>query len=899
MRSDGPGRLTRPPGPSEARSHADAPSWHAIRADEVLARVGSSERGLPSDEAARRRSAGGPNSLPRPKPDSWGTVLLRQFASPLILILLIAGAATVVQQEWVDAAAILLVVLLNAVLGFWQERKAQRDLRGLTSLEAPTARVRRDSGTEVLAARDVVVGDVVLLEPGDRVPADIRLLSVLDLQVDESALTGESLASGKAVGALAETTALADRANMTYTGTLVMRGRGSGVVVATGRATELGRISDLVQETDHPTPLQKVTRDLERYIGIALLIAVAFVFVVGLAGGYGLAEMFRTAVALAVASIPESLPVILTVALSVGVSRLARRGAIVRTLPAVETLGSTTVIATDKTGTLTANRLGVEAVWTADGLWRPGDPLTALARRSLRAGALTNEAVRDAHGEWIGDAVDVAAAAIALDAGAVDDAEFAAAAEIAAPYEVEARLSQSVRRDADGRRFLFVKGAFDLVAGASRAVAGSDEPVGRDGPIWRAHEALAGKGLRVIATAERALRPDEVVSYPMPAPRGLTLLGLEAMTDPPRAGVEEAIAACHRAGIAVKMLTGDHTATACAVAARLGIDVGRPPVTSTEMASLDDAILAARLEETGIAARVTPLDKLRIVHVLEERGEVVAVTGDGVNDAPALKAASIGVAMGRSGTDVARDAADIVLTDDNFATIVSAVEQGRVTFAAIRNATFFLLSTAVAGVLALSMNVLLGQPLLFLPVQILWINVVTDSVQDIALAFEPAQGDELSRRPRPRSEGVLSRALWFRTFITGVWMAIVVLLMFEWSLRGGADLETARTLALVTFVLFNVFQVGNARSERLSLIALSPLRNRLLLTTVVASILLLWVAVSWAPAAELLGLAPLAFSQWLLAGCLASTVLVIVEVDKLVRRLAARRHRSPATGPSA
>lgn len=899
MRLDSPGRLTRPPGPSESPSRADAPPWHAIRADEVLARVGSSERGLPSDAAARRLRAGGPNSLPRPKPDAWWTVLLRQFASPLILILLVAGAATVVQQEWVDAAAILLVVILNAVLGFWQERKAQRDLRGLTSLEAPTARVRRDGGTQAVAAHELVVGDVVLLEPGDRVPADIRLLSVLDLQVDESALTGESLASGKAVGALAETTALADRANMTYTGTLVMRGRGSGVVVATGRATELGRISDLVQETDHPTPLQKVTRDLERYIGIALLIAVAFVFVVGLAGGYGLAEMFRTAVALAVASIPESLPVILTVALSVGVSRLSRRGAIVRTLPAVETLGSTTVIATDKTGTLTANRLSVEAVWTADGLWRPGDPLTALVRRSLRAGALTNDAVRDPHGEWIGDAVDVAAAAIALDVGAVDDAEFTAATEIAAPYEVEARLSQSVRRDAGGRRFLFVKGAFDLVAGGSRAVAGSDEPVGGDGPIWRAHEALAGKGLRVIATAERALRPDEVVSYPMPAPRGLTLLGLEAMTDPPRAGVEEAIAACHRAGIAVKMLTGDHAATACAVATRLGIDVGRPPVTSTEMASLDDAILAARLEETGIAARVTPLDKLRIVHVLEERGEVVAVTGDGVNDAPALKAASIGVAMGRSGTEVARDAADIVLTDDNFATIVSAVEQGRVTFAAIRNATFFLLSTAVAGVLALSMNVLLGQPLLFLPVQILWINVVTDSVQDIALAFEPAQGDELSRWPRPRSEGVLSRALWFRTFITGVWMAIVVLLLFEWSLRGGADLETARTLALVTFVLFNVFQVGNARSERVSLMALSPLRNRLLLTTVVASILLLWVAVSWAPAAELLGLAPLAFNQWLLAGCIASTVLVIVEVDKLVRRLAARRHRSPATGPSA
>ncbi len=376
---------------------------------------------------------------------------------------------------------------------------------------------------------------------------------------------------------------------------------------------------------------------------------------------------------------------------------------------------------------------------------------------------------------------------------------------------------------------------------------------------------------------------------PLPVPHDLTFLGMEGMTDPPREGVADAIAQCRSAGIAVKMITGDQAATAQAIAARLGMTSEGPPLTGAEMAGIDDNILAARLEETSVAARVAPQDKLRIVRALQSRGEVVAVTGDGVNDAPALKAAEIGVAMGKSGTDVAREAAGLVLTDDNFVTIVHAVEQGRVTFAAIRNATFFLLSTAVAAVLALSINVLLDQPLLFLPVQILFINVITSSIQDIALAFEPPRGDELSRPPRPRGEGILSRRLWYRTFITGTWMGLIVLLIFGWALHAGDSVEHARTMALVAFVIFNVFQVGNARAENVSLFRMSPVSNPLLLASVVGSVLLVAALLGWPPAANLLGFVPLTLAEWVMTTAIAATVLIIVEVDKLAAALGRRR----------
>ncbi|GGH36151.1 cation-translocating P-type ATPase [Microbacterium album] len=867
-----------------------SPAWHALPAEDALARLSSSEAGLEPVDVEERLERFGRNTLPTAPPTPWWRVLARQFVSPLIAILSVAAVITAFQRHWVDTGAIVIVLILNGALGFWQERKAERDVRALQSLAGDTAHVRRSGATTVVPSAELVPGDIVLLESGERVPADLRLLEANALLVDESMFTGETVPVHKSAPAVAADAAIAEKRSMAFSGTLVTSGRGVGLVVATGLDTELGEITELTRGPAPTTPLQLLTHSLERRIGIAVLVAVAFVFATGLVTGYSLEDMFRVGVALVVASIPESLPIILTVAMSVGVSRMARRGAIVRTLPSVETLGSTTVIASDKTGTLTQNRLTVEQLWTLDDEG-PADRCTGpVARELLRGGALTNEASPGADGVLHGDAVDVAMATVALDAEAVSPRERAAPPVAHMPYEPALRYSQTVVRDADGRRVLYVKGSPDVVAGMSDRIATAEGPIPLDPEILGAvNERFATGGLRVIAVASRVLDADTPIAEPLPAPSGLILQGLQAMTDPPREGVAEAVANCRRAGIAVKMVTGDHPTTAEAIAHRLGIDTGGRALTGAEMATLDDRMLAARLEETGVAARVAPRDKLRIVKALQGRGEVVAVTGDGVNDAPALKSASIGVAMGASGTDAAREAADIVLTDDNFVTIVDAVEQGRVTFAAIRKATFFLLSTAVAGLLCISLNVLLEQPLLFLPVQILWINLVTSGIQDIALALEPAEGDELRRPPRARTEGILSRVLWFRTVITGIWMGLIVLLVFDWALRNDYPLDHARSLAMAVFVLLNFFQVGNARAEHRSLLFLNPFRNKVLLATSIGAIVLLWAVMAWPPAAGLLGLTSLAPVEWAVLALIASSVLVLVEADKLIRRLAARR----------
>lgn len=871
--------------------------WYALESRAVLTALDTDTDGLSSTAAAERLDRFGPNALEAAAGAPWWRILLRQSKSPLIAILFVAGVITSIQQHWIDAIAIYLVLVINSALGFWQERKAEREVRALASMSVTTVRVRRDGATVKLAADRLVPGDVVVLDSGDQVPADLRLLDVNALQVDESMLTGESLATRKDVEAVPEDTPIGDRRGLAFSGTFVTSGRATGVVVETGRRTELGAISELIQGPAVRTPLQLLTDRLEKWIGLAILAAVLFTFGAGLIGGYTVEEMFRTAVALSVASIPESLPIIFTVAMSVGVARMAKRHAIVRTLPAVETLGSTTVIASDKTGTLTQNKLTVEQVWTADGTWRPDDPVGPATRHTLRAGVLTNEAVRDEAGDLQGDAVDVAMAEVALAAGAADEDERVRPPIAFTPYEPALRYSQTVRRTDDGRLALYVKGQPDVIAALCDrlAVGDSDKSMVVE-TVMAANDALAAEGLRVLATAHRILDDDVPLTGALPAPEGLVFLGLEGMTDPPRDGVAQAIADCRQAGIAVKMITGDQPATAQAIARRLGLESPVPPMTGAEMAGLSDDELAQRLEQATVAARVSPHDKLRIVDALGERGEVVAVTGDGVNDAPALKAAAIGVAMGRDGTDVAREAADLVLTDDDFVTIVDAVEQGRVTFAAIRKATFFLLSTAVAGVLALSINVVLDQPLLFLPVQILWINLVTSGIQDVALALEPAEGDELHRPPRPRSEGVLSRTLWIRTFLTGAWMGAAVLAVYAWALHDGSSTEHARTMALTTFVLFNFIQVGNARTEHRSLLTLNPLRNKVLGAAAVGSILLLWAVMSWSVSANVLGIVPISVAEWALCGAVALTVLVLVESDKLVRALARRRRAVPAYG---
>jgi Ca2+-transporting ATPase len=860
-----------------------------MTATEVMSAVGTTADGLTAADVADRLATVGPNQLTFTTPDPAWKVMARQFVSPLITILLVAACVTAILRHWADAIAILFILLLNAVVGFWQETKAASEVSALADLTVPHCRVLRDGGAQTVMSTEIVPGDIVLLDSGDRVPADLRLTSSRDLRVDESMLTGENLPVLKHTDVIDADAAVADRRCVAFSGTLVASGRATGVVVATGEMTELGQINELIQGPREQTPLQILIHRLERRIGIVVGAVALFVFVAGLIVSGDFAQAFLSAVALAVAAIPEALPVVLTIAMALGVRHMAQVNAVVRTLPSVETLGSTSIIGSDKTGTLTQNILTVGHVWTSAGLTRldhddhASDPLV---RETLTVGALTNEARPDADARagFTGDAVDVAMAAAAVKFGAVSDAGIIDEPMLHQEYEPHVGFSQSLRRAQGGTCVLYVKGAPDKLLEMSThlATAAGPRPLDRRA-VHEANEQMASAGLRVIATARRVFAASEVPDEELVHPHQLEFVGMEGMSDPTRPGVADAIAACRAAGIDVVMITGDHPVTAAAIADELGIR-SRVPITGIEVAALDDAGLLARLGETGVAARVTPQDKLRIVQALRASGRTVAVTGDGVNDAPALKAASIGVAMGASGTEVAREAANIVLTDDNFVSIVRAVEQGRITFAAIRKATFFLLSTAVAVLLAVAINTVSGLPLLFLPIQVLWINVVTNGLQDVALAFEPAEGGELKRPPRSSREGLLSRILWIRIAVSGFWMGLCILLSFRIALDMGYDDTHARTLALTVFVALNFFQVGNARTEYRSLFSFSPFSNTLLLITAVGSLLLQWGAMSWSVSKNLLSLTPLTFTEW--AWCLGvgASVLVLVEAEKWWRR---------------
>lgn len=906
---------------------------HALPSDEVLRHLDATADGLDSAAHAARLEEHGRNELEIAKPDPWWLTLLRQFASPMIIFLLIAAVVTTLMQEWIDTGAILLALILNAVIGFWQERKAASDVQALRSLSSPTARVRREGTTQTVDAASVVPGDVVLLESGDRVPADLRLLETSGLRVDESMLTGEVLAVDKSVDPVDTDTPMAERHSMAYSGTLVVTGRAVGVTTATGRHSELGEINELVQTEATQTPLQILTHRMEKTIAVVILGVAAVLFVIGLVSGTPASELFRTAVALIVSSMPEALPIVLTVAMGVGVSRMAARNAVVRRLPSVETLGSTTVIGSDKTGTLTQNRLTVERIWSAAGFRDLTDgpdrsDLSELECAVARAGARTNEARLvggaggaggagggDAAGRDAaqadpadalqGDAVDVAMAALALRAGVLAPEDLETARERDMPYEPHLQFSQSVVTEPDGDRVLYVKGAPERVlrfcdrwAGPGGVERLDDEA---HDEIAAANEQMAEEGLRVLATACRRIPDGAELPEELPEPESLILLGLEGMADPPRPGVPEAVADCQRAGIRVMMITGDHPVTAASIGARLGLDSGpdAPPLTGREVDELDDAALTERLRTVSIAARMTPQNKLRVVDLLRAQGETVAVTGDGVNDAPALKAASIGVAMGRSGTDVARESADVVLTDDNFVTIVDAVEQGRVTFSSIRKASFFLLANATAFLVAVAANMFTDLPLIFLPVMLLWTNIVTSGLQDVALAFEKAEGDELTQRPRDASEGVLNRTMWIRTALTGVWMAVGTLLVYRFSLAAGYELDHARTFALTTMVLFNFFNVMNARTERRSVFGISPFSNPLLIASSIVALILHWAVMTWSVSAGIMGLSPLTLGDWALCVVIGATVLGVVELEKLLRRRRAMEsagQSSPAPG---
>jgi len=889
----------------------DVVAWHALDADSVLDRWGTTPGGLDATEAAARLERYGPNQLEEDPPTHPLVVLLRQFRSPLIYILLVAAVVTVLLEEYLDSIVIAAVLVLNAVIGFIQERKAEGAVRSLMQLVVPQAHVVRDGRERVIDSRELVPGDVVLLEPGGSVPADLRLVSVNGLQIDESMLTGESVPVTKQVATVDAAAPLAERVGMAFTGTVAARGRGRGVVVATGAGTELGAIAGLIRgAVSLRTPLQVRMDRFAKIIGIAVGMGSLVAFVSGVALGGAVEDMFLTAVALAVAAIPEGLPVAFTITLALGVHRMAQRRAIVRRLPAVETLGSTTVIGSDKTGTLTENRMTVEAIWVGgrrldllavDGEGRAHsapvgfgadgvrvDPAEHPAlERALHVGVLASEAQihRDPEGdeEFAGDPTEVAliVAAVAAD---LDPLELRRGRPVRRelPFEPELRYSATVRDGPDGP-YLYVKGAPERVVEMCSHML-TDEgpvPIDHDAVLAAAH-ALATDGLRVLAMADHPEPPDDALED---HPAQLVFIGLQGMLDPPRGGVREAVASCQSAGMRVVMITGDHAVTARSIAAKLGIASADAPVlTGRELAELGDGALSDRVGEVSVYARVAPEDKLRIVHALQARGEVVAVTGDGVNDAPALRAASIGVAMGDSGTDVAREASDMVLADDNFVTIVSAVEEGRITFDNVRKVTFFLVSTGAAAIIAIVVGVWLQWPLLMLPAQLLWLNLVTNGVQDVALAWEPGEPGVLRRPPRGTDEGVLDRVLWERAGLAGLVMAVATLLLFRWELDRSDSLGTAQTVALTTMVIAMAFHAGNSRSQRESVFRVSPRTNPFLSVATAIAVSVHVAALYLPPTQFVLRVEPIDLAAWGRIVPAASTIIVAVEIDKLVRR---------------
>ena len=884
--------------------------WYDLPVEAVRARLETSPDGLSEAEAARRLEVHGPNEVETERETPWWVILLRQFADPLIYILLVAAAVTYLLDHLSDTGVILAVVLLNAIIGFVQERKAQRAMRALARMSAPHAEVVRDGVSKEIASRELVPGDVVVLTSGVRVPADLRITAARELEADESALTGESVPTQKRVDPVeGERLVAGDQVDLAFAGTVITRGRGRGIVVRTGARTELGRIATAVREIGQQSaPLQETMEHFGRRIALALVGLAAFMAVLGLAQGMPPEEIFLAAVALAVSAIPEGLPVVMTVTLAIGVSRMAGRNAIIRSLPAAETLGSTTVIGSDKTGTLTKNEMTVRAIWTAARQYevtgagyqpagevlRDGSPVMASGDEPLRltllSGALANEADAAAaeRGEAHGDPTEIALYVAALKAGVQPTSARSQHPERdIVPFESEARLMATLN-DAPTGVTLFVKGAPEAIIDRCAAMVGAEGEMPIDDVAVRAAAAsMAERGLRVLAMAYRASSGDSIDRTHLDGE--LVLAGLQGMEDPVRPEAIEAVAASHEAGIRVLMLTGDHADTAVVIGRQLGLDRdGAGALEGSSLAELDDQALDAHLDRVDIYARVAPEHKLRIVRRLRERGEVVAVTGDGVNDAPALREAHLGIAMGRTGTDVAKEASDMVLADDNFATITSAVEEGRVIFSNIRKVTFFLLSTAVGEVLVILAAMIAGWPLPFIAAQILWINLVTNGLQDVALAFEPGEPGLLKRPPRPRSEGVLTLRLMERLGAVGAVLALGTLGVFWWTYRETGDLDLARTVAMTQMVVFQFFHVFNCRSLDRSIFRIPPFSNRFLFISILAALgaHLAVLHVPWLQA--VFRTVPLEPSQWALIVLVATTVIIGGELDKWWSR---RRHR--------
>lgn len=905
-----PSHAPIPAEPRDATPQDDETRWHALTEQELWSRLGSGEGGLRSSEIPHRLAAHGPNALTVVEPVSLWTVLAHQLHDPLIYLLIAAALLSALTGHAVDALVIGAVILLNTLLGAVQEWKADRALEALRNLALPNARVLRDGAIVSVSSEGIVPGDLLVLETGDRVAADARVLTSIDLQCDESALTGESEAVFKTPAVLAEDRVLGDRSNMVWSSCPVTGGRGRAVVVATGMETVLGRIAGAVQETERErTPLQRRMSTLSSRLGFAGVGLSLLVFLLGILRGHPLVDMALFAVAVAVSAIPEGLPAVINVTLALGVQRMAERNAIVRRLPAVETLGSTTVICSDKTGTISRNEMTVTRLWTLDGSacvtgdgFRPEGEIESCEQGAppgafdelLEIGILANNAKLDEQdGRWAisGSATD--GAVLVASRKALPDAEAKRRARprlaelpFGSAHKYMASLHGARGDDGDGAEIL-VKGAPDrILPFCTHALVGGEARPLDDGlreRIETANAAFGGEALRVLAGAKGRLAGEPPKRLEREdVEKDLVFVGLWGIVDPPRPEATRAIAAARGAGIRVVMITGDHGVTATAIAEKTGVIDGEGQVLlGHELEVMSDEELDRRVDEVSVYARVSPQHKLRIMQSLKRRGQIVAMTGDGVNDAPALKGADIGIAMGQTGTEVAKEAADLILVDDDFATIVHAVEEGRTIFANLSRVVFFLLATNLGEILTLVGALLLDLPLPLTAIMVLWINLVTDGACTIPLGVEPRHGNVLARPPRPPEAGILDRSMLRRIFVMAPIMATGTLGLFAYELKIGSPLH-AQTMAFTVLAAFQWFHALNARSSSSSLFSIGVFTNRWLWGGIGLAVMLQALVTQTALGRSVFGVEALTLHDWLLVSLVAGAILVVDEVLKAI-----------------
>ena len=892
---------------------------YAKPCDEIFSSLDSSTAGLTQEEAAERVERYGLNRLAEKEGRSALLRFLYQFHNVLIYVLMVAGVVTALLGHWVDAGVIFGVVLINAVIGYVQEGKAEDALKAIKNMLSPNAMVLRGQRSSTIQAELLVPGDVVLLQSGDRVPADIRLFRVKGFEVQESALTGESLPVEKQIEPVSEDSVIGDHRCMAYSGTLVTHGQGRGVVVATGAQTELGHISSMVAGVESvTTPLLRQIAQFGRWLTVGILILAAVNFVFGVwVHAYPMSEMFLASVSLAVAAIPEGLPAILTITLAIGVQRMAARNAIIRSLPAVETLGAVNVICSDKTGTLTRNEMTVRTIATSDCMFDLGgtgyDPhgVISISSREISSQeqAVLTEIMRGAmfcndtslerenndyvvHGDPMEGALLIAALKAGLD---IEEETKQFPRTDLIPFESEHRFMATLHHSHMGDGFIFLKGAPEQVLEMctyQKSVGGADQPI--DMRFWLDRiEMMAAKGQRVLAIAFKPALASMVDLKFSDVDEGLVLLGMFGLIDPPRSEAIEAIRACEQAGIRVKMITGDHGETARAIAEQLKLKNSKDVLTGRELEQMSEDLLRQRVMSIDVYARVNPEHKLLLVKLMQEQGLIVAMTGDGVNDAPALKRADVGTAMGHGGTEAAKEAAEMVLADDNFATIAAAVEEGRTVYDNIRKAILFILPTNGGEALVILAAVILGfQQLPLTPVQILWVNMITAVTLALSLAFEPPESNVMFRPPRASKEPILSAHLIWRILFVSVVLMGGTFGLFIWAIDQGESIEYARTVAVNTLVFFEIFYLFNSRYIKESVLNRKGLTgNRYVLIAIVVLILFQLGFTYLSPLQMLFGTTAIGSNVWMLILLVTSSVLFLVEIEKYLMRLLEKRRR--------